>query len=117
MIFLLKKSLTMQKKTEGRHFGVFNIHSVAKFQKKLKGDTLGINVLKKRPPMPKQIQRWDPLVSTGIVCYTEEREKPSWFSSLGQPVHFGDTLKFFRNFGRTILVTSGVSKKNTDEKP
>ena len=53
-------------------------------------------------------QRWDPLVSHGIVCYAEKKEKPFWFSSLGQRVHFGDTLKFRRTFGRTILVTSGV---------
>ena len=57
-------------------------------------------------------QRWDPLVSRGIVCHAEKKEKPFWFSSLGQRVHFGDTLKFCR----TILVTSGVSKNNTDEK-
>ena len=37
-----------------------------------------------------------------------KKEKPFWFSSLGQQVHFGDTLKFCR----TILVTSGVSKKH-----
>ena len=47
----------------------------------------------------------DPLVSPGIVCYAEKNEKSFWFSSLG------DTLKFCRTFGRTILVTSGVSKK------
>ena len=31
---------------------------------------------------------------------------------LGQQVHFGDTVKFYRTFGRTISVTSGASKKN-----
>ena len=50
----------------------------------------------------------------GLVRYCMLRGKPFWFSSLGQQVHFGAFLKFCRTFGRTILVTSGVSKKNTD---
>ena len=55
----------------------------------------------------------DPLVSPGNVCYAREKEKPFWFSSLGQQIQF----KICRPFGRTIFVTSGVSKKNTHEKP
>ena len=50
------------------------------------------------------------LVSPGIVCYAEKKEKLFWFSSLGQQVQFG-ALKFCRTLGRTILVTSGVSEK------
>ena len=64
---------------------------------------------KKCPKMPKKLK--DPLVLPVIVCFAEKKEKPFWFSSLGQQVHFCDTLKFCRVFGRTILVTSGVSKK------
>ena len=82
--------------------------------KKLKVDPLGI-VFCQKSHNAEKTQRRDPLVSPGIVCYAEKKEKPFWFSSLGQQVHFGDTLKFCRIFGRTILVTSGVSK-NTDEK-
>ena len=41
----------------------------------------------------------------------EKKEKPFWFSVLGQQVQFGETLNFCITFGRTILVTSGVSKK------
>ena len=44
-----------------------------------------------------------------------KKENPFWFSSLGQIVQF-DTMKCCRTC-RTILVTSGVSKNNTDEKP
>ena len=51
--------------------------------------------------MPKKLEG-DPLVSPGIVCYAGEKERASWFSSLGQQV------QLFRTFGRTILVTSGV---------
>ena len=59
----------------------------------------------------------DPSASPGIVCYAEKKEKPFWFSSLGQHVQFCSTLKVCRTFGRTILLTSGVSKKNTMENP
>ena len=48
-------------------------------------------------------------------CYAK-KEKPFWFSSLGQQVQFGVILKFCRTFGRTILVTSGVSKKKHSRK-
>ena len=53
----------------------------------------------------------DPLVSPAIVCYAEKRKKTFGFSYLGQQVQFFRTLKFCRTFGRTILVTSGLSKK------
>ena len=46
-----------------------------------------------------------------LVGYCMLRGKPFWFSSLGQQVQFGVFLTFCRIFGRTILVTSGVSKK------
>ena len=62
--------------------------------------------------MPKKLNGVDPLVSPGIVCYAEGK-KPFCFSSLGQQVQFGAFLKLCR----TILGSSDVSKKNTDEKP
>ena len=55
------------------------------------------------------VQENKTLVSPGTVCYAEKKRKTFLM------VKF-DTIKFFRNC-RTILVTSGVSKKNTDEKP
>ena len=93
-IFLLKK--VSQCQTEmGDHLGFFNIHSVAKLRK-IEWRPFGKKVCSKK-----------------MSHNAEKTEKPFWFSSLGQQVHIGDTLKFCR----TILVTSGVSKKNTDEKP
>ena len=63
--------------------------------------------------MPKKTERGDPLVSSDNVRYAEKKEKP--FGSVPWANRYN--LKFCRTFGRTILVTSGVSKKNTDEKP
>ena len=51
----------------------------------------------------------DPSVSSSFVCYAR-KEQLLQSSSLGQKVQFGD-LKTCRTFARTILVTSGVSKK------
>ena len=47
----------------------------------------------------------------GLVRHCMLRGKPFWLSSLGQQVQFGVFSKFCRNFGRTILVTSGGLKK------
>ena len=46
-----------------------------------------------------------------LVRYCMLRGKLFWFSSLGQRVQFGVFLKFCR----TILVTSGVSKKKFEK--
>ena len=66
----------------------------------------------KKVTMPKKTERGDPLVSPGIVCYVEKKGKLFSFSSLSQHVQFGPSFKFCRTFDRTILVTSGVSKKH-----
>ena len=52
--------------------GFINIHSVAKF-KKLEGGTLWghKNVSQKRSSVPKKIQRWDPLGTSGFVGFLE----------------------------------------------
>ena len=42
-------------------------------------------------------ERGESLVSPGMVCYAEKQEKPFWFSSLDQIVHF-DAIKFCRTF-------------------
>ena len=86
-----------------------------KFEKSLtmpkngrEGDPLGIFFLKKVLQCRKN---WngDPLISSGIVCYAR-----NLFGSV--PWANSGNIKFCRTFGRTILVTSGVSKKNTDKK-
>ena len=42
-------------------------------------------------------ERGESLVSPGMVCYAEKQEKPFWFSSLDQIVHF-DAIIFCRTF-------------------
>ena len=80
----------MPKKTERRDpLGFSNIHSDAKQQKNEWGP-FGGKIPKKSLAVPKKIEKWDPLVSPGMVCYAE---KPFRFSSLGQMIQFG-TIKF-----------------------
>ena len=95
----------MRKKTErGDPLGFSNIHSDAKQQKKLKGEK---KFPKKSLAVPKKIERADPLVSPGMVCYAEKQEKPFWFSSLGQMVQFGAIIfcRTFKNyFGQFVWI-------------
>ena len=78
--------------------GFFNIHSVAKHQKKCRGDPLGkIFFFEKKSHSAEKNERGESLVSPGMVCYAEKQEKPFWFSSLDQIVHF-DAIIFCRTF-------------------
>ena len=89
----------MPKKTErGDPLGFFNIHSVAKHQKNA-GGPFGENVFfsKKKSRSAEKNERGESLVSPGMVCYAEKQEKPFWFSSLHQIVHF-DAIIFCRTF-------------------
>ena len=45
----------------------------------------------------KKNERGESLVPPGMVCYAEKQEKPFWFSSLDQIVHF-DAIIFCRTF-------------------
>ena len=93
----------MPKKTERRNpLGFSNIHSVAKHQKKCRGDPLRKKNFEKKSEkkclaVPKKIERGDSLVSPGMICYAEKQVKPFWTSSLGQMVLF-DTIIFCRTF-------------------
>ena len=99
------KNLTMPKKNwKGDPLGFFNIHSVAKHQKKCRGDPLGKFFFKKKVSQCRKNERGKSLVSPGMVCYAEKQEKLFWSSSLGQIVHF-DAIIFCRTC-RTILVSS-----------
>ena len=88
-----------RKKTErGDSLGFFNIHSVAKHQKKCRGTLWGkIFFSKKKSRSDEKNERGESLVSPGMVCYAEKQEKPFWFSSLDQIVHF-DAVIFYRTF-------------------
>ena len=92
-----------RKKTErGDPLGFFNIHSVAKHQKNA-GGTLEEKKIrrkkfrKKMSRSAEKNERGESLVSPGMVCYAEKQEKPFWFSSLDQIVHF-DAIIFCRTF-------------------
>ena len=63
--------------------------------------------LEKSFAVPKKIERGDPLVSPGMVCYAEKQEKLFWFSSLGQMVQFGAIIfcRTFKNyFGQFVWI-------------
>ena len=57
--------------------------------------------------MQKKLERGDPLVSPGMVCYAEKKEKPFWLSLLGQMIQFR-TIKFRRTsknyFGQFLWI-------------
>ena len=111
------KNLTMPKKTErGDPLGFFNIHSVAKHQKNA-GGTLWGKILffeKKVSQCRKKNERGESLVSPGMVWYAEKQEKPFWFSSLDQIVHF-DAIIFCRTFknyfGQFVWIEKKKKKK------
>ena len=108
------KNLTMPNKTERRNpLGFSNIHSVAKHQKKCRGDPLRKkNSEKKCLAVPKKIERGDSLVSPGMVCYAEKQVKPFWSSSLGQMVQF-DTIIFCRTFKNYFGQFVWIEKKES----
>ena len=88
----------MPKKTErGDPLGFFNIHSVAKHQKNA-GGPFGENFFfEKKSRSAEKNERGESLVSPGMACYAEKQEKPFWFSSIDQIVHF-DAIIFCRTF-------------------
>ena len=66
-------------------------------QQKIERGTLWGKKFPKSLAVPKKIERGEPLVSPGMVCYAEKQEKPFWFSSLDEIVHF-DAIIFCRTF-------------------
>ena len=96
------KNFTMPKKNwKGGPFGIFQHPFCRKTSKKCRGDPLRKknseekNSEKKCLAVPKKVK--GSLVSPGMVCYAEKQEKPFWFSSLDQIVHF-DAIIFCRTF-------------------
>ena len=109
--FWKQKSHNAEKTERVDHLGVFNIHFVAKLQK-IEGGPFGeIFFPEKSLTMPKKTERGDPLISPGIVCYAGKQEKPFWFSSLGQMVHFGAKI-FCRTFVELFWSVQAVFKKH-----
>ena len=88
-----------RKKTEGGTLWDFSTSILSQNIKKMQGgDPLGkIFFSKKSLAVPKKNERGESLVSPGMVCYAEKQEKPFWFGSLDQIVHF-DAIIFCRTF-------------------
>ena len=64
----------------------------------MQGDPLGKKFFfEKKSRSAEKNERGESLVSPGMVCYAEKPEKPFWFSSLDQIVHF-DAIIFCRTF-------------------
>ena len=63
----------------------------------MQGDPFGKKFPKRMSRSAEKIERGDPLVLPGMVCYAEKQGKPFWSSSLGQMVQF-DTIIFGRTF-------------------
>ena len=64
----------------------------------MQGDPLGEKIFfRKKVSQCRKNERGESLVSPGMVCYAEKKEKPFWFSSLDQIVHF-DAIIFCRTF-------------------
>ena len=115
------ENLTMPKKTERRNpLGFSNIHSVAKHQKKCRGDPLRKKkfekkIRKKCLAVPKKNERGDSLVSPGMICYAEKQVNSFWSSSLGQMVLF-DTIIFCRTFKNYFGQFVWIEKKKKKKK-
>ena len=102
-IFIFGKNLTMPKKNwKGGPFGIFQHPFCRKTSKKCRGDRLRKKNSEEKNSEKNVSQcrkKWkgESLVSPGMVCYAEKQEKPFWFSSLDQIVHF-DAIIFCRTF-------------------
>ena len=88
-----------RKKLKGGPFGIFQQPCCRKTSKKCRGDPLGkfFFFRKNKSRSAEKNERGESLVSPGMVCYAEKQEKPFWFSSLDQIVHF-DAIIFCRTF-------------------
>ena len=80
--------------------------------KKIEGDPWRtLKIFRKNLNAEKKL-KGDPLVSPGIVCYAEKGK--TFFGSVTWANRYN--LNICRTFGRTILVTSGISKKKHGRK-
>ena len=106
---LEKKSHNAENTEREDPLEVFNIHFVAKQAKKIEGGTLWGNFFRKKSlTMPKKTERGT-LWSRPVWYVT--REKPFWFSSLGQMVLFGAII-FCRIFVELFWSVQVVLKKH-----
>ena len=93
-----KKSQNAEKKLKGGTLWDFSTSILSQNIKKNAGGTLwGKFFFEKKSRSAEKNERGESLVSPGMVCYAEKQEKPFWFSSLDQIVHF-DAIIFCRTF-------------------
>ena len=88
-----------RKKLKGGTLWDFSTSILSQNIKKNAGGTLWGKFFfrKKKSRSAEKNERGESLVSPGMVCYAEKQEKPFWFSSLDQIVHF-DAIIFCRTF-------------------
>ena len=88
-----------RKKLKGGTLWDFSTSILSQNIKKNAGGPFGEKFFfeKKSVAVPKKNERGESLVSPGMVCYAEKQEKPFWFSSLDEIVHF-DAITFCRTF-------------------
>ena len=92
------KNLNAEKKLKGGTLWDFLTSILSQNIKKNAGGPFGENFFsKKKSRSAEKNERGESLVSPGMVCYAEKQEKPFWFSSLDQIVHF-DAIIFCRTF-------------------
>ena len=93
-----KKSHNAEKKLKGGTLWDFSTSILSQNIKKMQGGPFGGKFFfEKKSRSAEKNERGESLVSPGMVCYTEKQEKPFWFSSLDQIVHF-DAIIFCRTF-------------------
>ena len=100
--YFREKISQCRKKLKGGTLWDFPTSILSQNIKKMQGGPFEEKKFEKKIPkkclaVPKKIERGDSLVSPGMVCYAEKQEKPFWFSSLDQIVHF-DAIIFCRTF-------------------
>ena len=88
-----------RKKLKGGTLWDFSTSILSQNIKKMQGGPFGEKFFfrKKVSQCRKKNERGESLVLPGMVCYAEKQEKPFWFSSLDQIVHF-DAIIFCRTF-------------------
>ena len=84
-----KKSHNAEKKLKGGTLWDFSTSILSQNIKKNAGGPFGEKFsFEKKVSQCRKNERGESLVSPGMVCYAEKQEKPFWFSSLDQIVHF-----------------------------
>ena len=74
----MKKVSQRRKKFERGTPWDFSIPSLSQNPKKLRGDPLGNFFSEKKSRNTEKTERWDPLVSSGIVCYAVNFVSVPW---------------------------------------